>query len=371
MRFSSFTRLRTTMQRPKGNAESFFAVLIFSCVIALSSGLTQVGPIPSRTFSSLFCSARLPDPRHRSVAFPAAREISGYGSGVCQPRRQAHGRTVRSMTQNSEERPPGTRAPSAGLTQLVTAARRNTSDTGAQELNDSVSQVAPALSKTSPIRRSTSSTQTLKLASQFDPLRSVSELTTDDGIPVSQLTDRSRPDWVRELVTTFNSRVLDRIINRMGFTVAWASYVTALITWGDNLAPTEWGGFTQFTVPGWPHELVGGFLSILLVFRTDQVTEAEPRILDVRNGPSDRAVLPLRLIVCLVRAPRSPTTRRTTASGRAAAAGPPPGLPCATWRASPSRTSTGRCATSSWGTSPPTRLRSRCVGGAWWQGRWS
>jgi hypothetical protein len=28
--------------------------------------------------------------------------------------------------------------------------------------------------------------------------------------------------------------------------------------------------FRQFAVPGWPHELVGGFLSILLVFRTDQ-----------------------------------------------------------------------------------------------------
>ena len=30
------------------------------------------------------------------------------------------------------------------------------------------------------------------------------------------------------------------------------------------------GFLTDFEIPGWPHELVGGFLSILLVFRTDQ-----------------------------------------------------------------------------------------------------
>jgi hypothetical protein len=27
---------------------------------------------------------------------------------------------------------------------------------------------------------------------------------------------------------------------------------------GDFIAPPEWGSLTQFEVPGWPHELIGG-----------------------------------------------------------------------------------------------------------------
>ena len=56
----------------------------------------------------------------------------------------------------------------------------------------------------------------------------------------------------------------------MGLTIAWAIYVTVLFWWAETLAPEELGILMQFTIPGWPHELVGGFLSILLVFRTDQ-----------------------------------------------------------------------------------------------------
>jgi len=94
------------------------------------------------------------------------------------------------------------------------------------------------------------------------------ELTTDDGIPVSELSSTSRPDWWGELLTLFDSRVLNRISLRMTFTIAWSIAIATTITLGHKVEDLE--AFTTFDLPGWPHELVGGFLSILLVFRTDQ-----------------------------------------------------------------------------------------------------
>ena len=82
-----------------------------------------------------------------------------------------------------------------------------------------------------------------------------------------------RNDWVDELLTLFKSRVLSRIVNRMAFTIAWAIAVTTIITIGERYPESGLGWFTDFEIPGWPHELVGGFLSILLVFRTDQAYE--------------------------------------------------------------------------------------------------
>jgi hypothetical protein len=106
--------------------------------------------------------------------------------------------------------------------------------------------------------------------------RLIMNLRTDDGFLVSELTSQSRGNWAKELITTFSSRILARISFRLTIVMAWASYVTAVITAGDFIAPPEWGSLTQFEVPGWPHELIGGFLAILLVFRTDQVRPALP-----------------------------------------------------------------------------------------------
>ena len=114
-------------------------------------------------------------------------------------------------------------------------------------------------------RRALKSTQTLTRG-WFEADTILGELTSDDGIPVSQLSGRPRTDWFRpappralrrppatgctvclclqracilplrgalhrwdDLITLFNSRVLERISNRMAFTVAWCIAVTAAI----------------------------------------------------------------------------------------------------------------------------------------------
>ena len=111
-----------------------------------------------------------------------------------------------------------------------------------------------------------------RTAQWFDSSTLMGELTTDDGIPVSELAfdGGRRSDWVRELLTLFNSKVLSRIVNRMAFTIAWSLAVTTLISIGSRYPDSDMGFLTDFKIPGWPHELVGGFLAILLVFRTDQ-----------------------------------------------------------------------------------------------------
>ena len=76
----------------------------------------------------------------------------------------------------------------------------------------------------------------------------------------------ARTNWVRDLLSTGNSLLLRRIADRLGFVGIWALLVTLFFA----LSPPEWGVQERISVPAWPHELVGGFLSILLVFRTDQ-----------------------------------------------------------------------------------------------------
>jgi hypothetical protein len=118
--------------------------------------------------------------------------------------------------------------------------------------------------------------QTIALSEALEDVKLFSELRTDDGFLVTEVTTRfgdlgvpSRSNWVRDLLTTFSSSVLSRISQRLTLTTAWSAYIAAVILYGDQIAPEAWD-VTQFRVPGWPHELVGGFLSILVVFRTDQ-----------------------------------------------------------------------------------------------------
>jgi hypothetical protein len=118
--------------------------------------------------------------------------------------------------------------------------------------------------------------ETLTLQEVLTNSELIADLRTDDGYKITEVTTRfgdvgtrSRSNWVRDLLQTFSSEILNRISQRLTLTTAWSAYIAAVILYGDVLAPEAWD-VTQFRVPGWPHELVGGFLSILVVFRTDQ-----------------------------------------------------------------------------------------------------
>ncbi len=118
--------------------------------------------------------------------------------------------------------------------------------------------------------------ETLTLQEVLTKSELIADLRTDDGYKINEVTTRfgdvgtrSRSNWVRDLLQTFSSGILNRIAQRLTITTAWSAYIAAVILYGDVLAPEAWD-VTQFRVPGWPHELVGGFLSILVVFRTDQ-----------------------------------------------------------------------------------------------------
>jgi hypothetical protein len=92
-------------------------------------------------------------------------------------------------------------------------------------------------------------------------------LTTDDGLRLSGAEMReARSNWVRDLMSTGQSRVLIKVSSRLAVSVIIASIVAAVSNW----SPKDSWWLEFFEVPGWPHELVGGFLAILLVFRTDQ-----------------------------------------------------------------------------------------------------
>ncbi|EKX41811.1 hypothetical protein GUITHDRAFT_112228 [Guillardia theta CCMP2712] len=95
----------------------------------------------------------------------------------------------------------------------------------------------------------------------------VEELTTDDGLLLSGgLLLEARSNWVRDLMSTGRSLLLRRIADRLGFIGLWSVFVSLLFAF----SPDDWHVHEVLKVPEWPHELVGGFLSILLVFRTDQ-----------------------------------------------------------------------------------------------------
>jgi len=97
--------------------------------------------------------------------------------------------------------------------------------------------------------------------------RLASILTTDDGLRLSGAEMReARSNWVRDIMSTGRSRVLTKISSRLAVSVLVASTVAAVSNW----SPEGSWWLEVFKVPGWPHELVGGFLAILLVFRTDQ-----------------------------------------------------------------------------------------------------
>ena len=118
--------------------------------------------------------------------------------------------------------------------------------------------------------------ETKSFRSWLEKAKLVTDLRTDDGYLVAEVTTRfgdvgtrSRSNWVRSLLQMFSSQILSRISSRLVLTSAWSAYISAVYLYGSQLADDVWE-VTRFDVPGWPFELVGGFLSILVVFRTDQ-----------------------------------------------------------------------------------------------------
>ena len=92
-------------------------------------------------------------------------------------------------------------------------------------------------------------------------------LETDDGLRLSGAEMRdARSNWVRDIMSTGSSRVLSKVSPRLSVSMLVAITVAVISNW----SPEGSWWLELFQVPGWPHELVGGFLAILLVFRTDQ-----------------------------------------------------------------------------------------------------
>lgn len=103
-------------------------------------------------------------------------------------------------------------------------------------------------------------------------------LRTDDGLELneSDLRDK-RSNWLRDLLSIGKSRVLLRVADRLFGTTVWAAFVAGIYEAKSLMGMPEDGvvarAMETLLVPTWPHEAVGGFLAILLVFRTDQAYE--------------------------------------------------------------------------------------------------
>ncbi|KAG8468076.1 hypothetical protein KFE25_007128 [Diacronema lutheri] len=125
------------------------------------------------------------------------------------------------------------------------------------------------------------------------------ELRTDDGILLDARDLRERrSDWLRDLLSIGNSRILDSLSERLVVILLWSVFVTALVEL-DRVAPLghSAGLATALAMPSWPLEAVSGLLAILLVFRTDQAYdrfwEARQRWADVQAATRSIALLAL------------------------------------------------------------------------------
>lgn len=125
------------------------------------------------------------------------------------------------------------------------------------------------------------------------------DLKTDDGIALDARDLRERrSDWLRDLLSIGNSRILDSLSERLVAVSVWNLLVTVLVE-ADRLSPL---GFTlrlaeRLSLPSWPLEAGSGLLAILLVFRTDQAYdrfwEARQRWADVQASTRSIALLSL------------------------------------------------------------------------------
>jgi predicted membrane chloride channel (bestrophin family) len=103
------------------------------------------------------------------------------------------------------------------------------------------------------------------------------QLRTDDGLKLdaSDLREQ-RSYWLRDLISIGKSRVLIRVADRLFGTTIWSAFIATAYEVERNSPSIDLmlkQMMETLLVPTWPHEAVGGFLAILLVFRTDQAYE--------------------------------------------------------------------------------------------------
>jgi hypothetical protein len=98
------------------------------------------------------------------------------------------------------------------------------------------------------------------------------DVRTDDGLALDSRDLRQRrSDWVRDLISIGDSRISESLSERLSAAVLSCSLVDALAAVDQTASWASHGALTAaVAMPSWPHEAVGGFLAILLVFRTDQ-----------------------------------------------------------------------------------------------------
>lgn len=98
-----------------------------------------------------------------------------------------------------------------------------------------------------------------------------SELVTDDGLRLNEPDLREkRSNWLRDLLSIGQSRVLERVAPQLFGTSLWAAFVSVAYEFDRVAEGSSHLLSDAVQIPSWPHEAVGSFLAILLVFRTDQ-----------------------------------------------------------------------------------------------------
>ncbi|KAJ1636702.1 hypothetical protein T492DRAFT_835116 [Pavlovales sp. CCMP2436] len=126
------------------------------------------------------------------------------------------------------------------------------------------------------------------------------DLVTDDGIALDARDLRSiRSDWLLDLLSIGDSRILESLSERLVANLLWTFFVLAVVLLD---ASPPWGlpslGLrASLAIPSWPLEAGCGLLAIVLVFRTDQsydrFWEARQRIADLGSVTRSLALLAL------------------------------------------------------------------------------
>jgi len=232
------------------HGESGWVVGCLTASGSRSRRLLAAFALSSATLADAFCPLASA-PRHSG---PSSSGVGGYLQSDCWALAKTHSGHSFNAAPHSLNPAIGKPRNSRGGTTML---RMQEPASPPSSQNDDKFGGGPGVGSSRPAASSRG--RTLELTKQwFDSSTLMGELTTDDGIPVSELAlSGRRSNWVMELLTLFNSKVLSRIVNRMAFTIAWSIAVTTTIAISARYPDVGLDFFTDFEIPGWPHELVG------------------------------------------------------------------------------------------------------------------